>query len=136
MKVVRIFNVFALGALIGVAGVAYRVKYDATLHAEEVAKLKRSIERERDSMSVLKAEIARRTRPDRIQSLAERNLQVERFTTAKLTTPADLPEKPVPVDLIAQKLEMLGVGGQEITGKVTPRPQAAKSKEIKKAASR
>jgi hypothetical protein len=134
MKVVRIFNVFALGALVGAAGLAYKVKYEATLHAEEVAKLRRAIEKERDAMAVLKAEIARRTRPDRIQNLAERHLPVEKFTTAKLTTPADLPPKPEPVDLIAQKLEMLGVGGSElITGQV---PKAPAKPTAKKAASR
>ncbi len=133
MKVVRIFNVFALGALVGAAGLAYKVKYEATLHAEEVAKLRRAIEKERDAIAVLKAEIARRTRPDRIQQLAERYIPVEKFTTAKLTTPAELPPKPEPVDLIAQKLEMLGVGGPEFTGKVTP---ATAKPAPKKAASR
>jgi hypothetical protein len=133
MKVVRIFNVFALGALVGAAGLAYKVKYEATLHAEEVAKLRRAIEKERDGIAVLKAEIARRTRPDRIQQLAERYIPVEKFTTAKLTTPAELPPKPEPVDLIAQKLEMLGVGGPEFTGKVTPAPSKPAAK---KAASR
>lgn len=134
MKVVRIFNVFALGALVAAAGLAYKVKYEATLHAEEVAKLRRAIEQERDNIAVLKAEIARRTRPDRIQGLAERYLPVEKFTTAKLVTPTDLPPKPEPVDLIAQKLEMLGVSGTEvITGKV---PTAPAKPAPKKAASR
>jgi hypothetical protein len=109
VKLVRIVNVLALAGLLGSATVAYRVKYDATLHAEEVSKLKRSIDRERDSAAVLKAEIARRIRPDRIQVMAERHLDYEPFSTKKLLTPADLPVRPAPVDLIAQKLEMLGL---------------------------
>lgn len=109
MKLIRIVNVAALAGLLGSATMAYQVKYDATLHAEEVSKLKRAIGRERASMSVLHAEIARRIRPDRIQVLAERHLDYEPFSTKKLLTPADLPMRPAPVDLIAQKLEMLGI---------------------------
>lgn len=123
MKIIRVVNVLALAGLLGSATMAYQVKYDATLHAEEVAKLKRSIERERDGIAVLKAEIARRVRPDRIQLLAERHLDYEKFSTKKLIAPADLPVRPAPVDLIAQKLEMLGLTGE---GGTAPASKAGK----------
>lgn len=125
MKLIRIVNVLALAGLLGSATMAYRVKYDSTLHAEEVAKLKRAIDRERASMSVLRAEIARRIRPDRIQVLAERHLAYQPFSTKKLLAPADLPVRPAPIDLIAQKLEMLGISE-------TP-PSAPMSKSVKPA---
>lgn len=112
MKIVRIINVLALAGLLGSATMAYQVKYDALLHGEEISKLNRAIDRQEDGLEVLKAEIARRIRPDRIQVLAEKHLDYVPFSTRKLLVPADLPVKPAPIDLIAQKLDMLGLTGE------------------------
>lgn len=128
MKIARILNVVAVLALIVSAVLVYRIKYDATLHAEQVAKLKRMISQEVDAVAVLKAEWAFLARPDRIQRLAIQHLDLkpmEREQTVKL---ASLPDRPVPVDEIGKKLEALGLMGEDASIAVdkTPAPAAKK----------
>lgn len=129
MKIARILNVVAVLALVVSAVLVYRIKYDATLHAEQVAKLKRMISQEVDAVAVLKAEWAFLARPDRIQRLAVQHLDLkpmEREQTVKL---ASLPDRPVPVDEIGKKLEALGLMGEDASiavDKAPPAPAAAK----------
>ncbi len=113
MKIARILNVVALGALVVAATWVYRIKYDATLHSEHVAKLKRQIATETDAIAVLKAEWSFLARPDRIQAFALRHLELKPLRREQTILLASLPARPAPVDEIGNKLEALGLMGAD-----------------------
>ncbi|MFD1332063.1 hypothetical protein ACFQ4O_08640 [Methylopila musalis] len=127
MKIARILNVVAVVALVGAAVTVYRIKYDATLHSENVAKLKRQIAAENDAIAVLKAEWAFLARPDRVQAFAQRHLELKPLQRNQTITLASLPARPAPVDEIGNKLEALGLIGADASIAVeTPAAAAAK----------
>ncbi|MGA0597115.1 cell division protein FtsL [Enterovirga sp. CN4-39] len=104
---IRFLHILAITGLIGSAAWAYSIKYDTLYYAEEVVKLRRKIERERDAIAVAKAEMALLTRPDRLQRLADQNLDLQPLGIYQLGTVADLPQKPAKSDAIGMKLEAL-----------------------------
>ncbi len=124
MKIARILNVLAVLALVVSAVLVYRIKYDATLHAEQVAKLKRTISQEVDSVATLKAEWAILARPDRIQALAAKHLDLKPVTREQSIQLASLPSRPAPVDEIGKKLEALGLMGEDASIAVDREPSA------------
>lgn len=113
MKIARILNVIAVIALVVSAVLVYRIKYQATLHAENVVKLKRQISQEVDAVALLKAEWAFLARPDRIQALTLQHLDLKPLQQSQTVRLASLPSRPVPVDEIGKKLEALGLLGQD-----------------------
>ena len=113
MKIARVLNVIALGALVGAAVTVYRIKYDATMHAEHAAKLRREIASERDAIQTLRAEWAYLARPDRIQGFAKEHLELGPLAREQTVKLAALPDRPAPVDEIGKKLEALGLMGED-----------------------
>ena len=111
MKIARILNVVAVLALIGSAVWVYRIKYDATLHAEHAVKLRKQISQEVDAVAVLKAEWAFLARPDRVQALALQHLDLKPPAREQNVRLASLPDRPAPVDEIGKKMEALGLMG-------------------------
>jgi cell division protein FtsL len=109
MKVTRAINVLAVLTLIGAAVTVYKIKYEATWQAVEVERLNRQIEREKVSINILKAEWAHLVRPDRIQNLAEKHLDLKPADSKQLMASlADLPLRPAKVDSIADTIASLG----------------------------
>lgn len=104
---IRFLHLLAITGLIASAGWAYSVKYDTLFYSEEVVKLRRKIERERDTIAVMKAEWALLTRPDRLQRLADQSLNLQPMTTFQLGKLSDLPQRPPKSDAIGMKLEAL-----------------------------
>ncbi|WP_020177853.1 hypothetical protein [Methylopila sp. M107] len=113
MKIARILNVLAVIALVVAAVLVYRIKYEATLHAEQVSKLKKAISQEVDSIAVLKAEWAILARPDRIQALAQKHLDLKPMAREQSIQLASLPGRPAPIDEIGKKMEALGLMGED-----------------------
>ncbi|CUU44118.1 putative secreted (periplasmic) protein [Blastochloris viridis] len=83
-------------ALIGAAVGVYRVKYESTLQAERIAKLRGEIRKEKEAIALLRAEWSQLSRPDRIQELASRHLALKSFELDRLDKLDKLPEKPKP----------------------------------------
>lgn len=90
----RVANVVMIVALLVTAAVVYQLKYASTAEAERLATLRAGIRKERDAMSLMKAEWARRTSPVYIQGLAERHLDMKRLDVDSISSLDDLPEKP------------------------------------------
>lgn len=124
MKIARVLNVVAVAALVGAAVNLYRIKYDATLHAEHAAKLRREITQETDAIATLKAEWAYLARPDRVQGFARQHLQLQPLEREQTVTLASLPARPAPIDEIGNKLAALGLVGADASIAVEQPPAA------------
>ena len=59
----RLLNILVIGALILAASFVYKIKFDSTLQAERVAKLRGELRRERSAIATLRAEWARLDTP-------------------------------------------------------------------------
>jgi cell division protein FtsL len=107
---VRILNILAIAALIGSAIYAYTIKYETIFHAETIVKLQHEIKLEQDQIGTLRAEWAHLTRPERIQALADRFLDLQPIALSQIVRLEVLPGKAPRVDAIGRKLEALGLG--------------------------
>lgn len=125
----RILNTIVVAALIVAAVIVYRVKYEATRHAEQVAKIRLEIAREREAIAELRAQWANLNSPDRLQALAERHLSLKPLAINQMHDLSNLPEKPViDPDPIGSMLEAMAGGGEPSTtgtvrGAPAPVPQ-------------
>ena len=90
----RILHIVVLAALVLAAADVYKIKYESTLQAERVGKLRSEIRREQDAIATLRAEWARLERPDRIQDLAQRHLKLRPLDPRQLDALDRLPERP------------------------------------------
>jgi len=94
----RTVNALLVALMVLSAAAVYDMKYEAELSAENVHKVERDIEREREALSLLKAEWSVLTQPGRLQDLAERHadiLKLTPMTADHIVTLADIPAKPV-----------------------------------------
>jgi cell division protein FtsL len=106
----RYLNVLAIGALVGSALYAYSVKYETILFSEQIVKVQHAIEREQDRIATLRAEWAYVTRPERLQMLADKHLEMQQLATTQIVlSAAEFPDQPPKVDTIGRKLESLGL---------------------------
>jgi cell division protein FtsL len=106
---VRILNILAIAALIGSAIYAYTIKYETTFHAETIMKLQHEIKLEQDEIGTLRAEWGHLTRPERIQALADKFLDLQAVALNQIVRAEALPGKAQRVDAIGRKLEALGL---------------------------
>ncbi len=122
---IRLLHIIAITALIASAAYAYTVKYETLYYVEQVAKLKTKVQRERDSIAVLRAEWQHLNRPDRLQAAVERHLDVQPTSIKQLARLADVPNRPPRSDEIGRKLEALLLAGATATpkDKRTPDPR-------------
>ena len=90
----RILNIFVIAALVLAASYVYKIKFDSTLQAESVAKLRHELRRERDAVAVLRAEWAKLEAPTRIQGLAERHLKLKQVSANQFDKFDNLPPRP------------------------------------------
>ena len=86
-----------IAALFLAAGDVYKIKYESTLQAEKVAKLRGEIRREQDTIANLRAEWSKLDRPDRIQELAQRHLTLKAADIVNYDPLDRLPERPIPI---------------------------------------
>ncbi len=104
----RLLNIVAICALIGSAVYAYSIKYQTAYRAEQIAKTKIEIKQERDAIAVLRAEWAYMTRPERIQKLADKYLDLKPLSLAQIAAATSLPQKSRN-DSIGDKLGEIGL---------------------------
>ena len=118
---IRFLNVAAALALLGSAIYAYSIKYQTLYRAEQIAKMKREIQTTRDGLAMQRAEWAFLTRPERLQPLVDKHLDLQATGVGQIGTLAALPERAQRVDAIGRKLEALGIAEPTNTpGSATP----------------
>jgi hypothetical protein len=93
----RALNVLVIAALVMAAAYVYKIKFESTLQAERVSKMRAEIRRERDAIAILRAEWTQLDRPDRIQGLAQRHLKLKAVEVAQFDPLDKLPERPVQI---------------------------------------
>ena len=122
----RIVHFCALVLLVLAAAYVYEIKFESTLRAERVAKMRVDVQRERDAIAALRAEWATLDNPARIQSLARRHLKLQPADPSQFDQLRGLPDKPPvvvqpqPADAIASIIENSETAA---TGSVPAKPK-------------
>jgi len=124
----RLLNVLAILGLIGTAAWAYSIKYETIYYAEQVKKLEKRLDRERDAITVLRAEWQHVNKPMRLQVLADRHLHLQALQATQIAKASDLPQRPKEQDLLANKLDQLLTGSVPSTAKTGATLKAVTSK--------
>jgi hypothetical protein len=90
----RFVHMLVICALIVAAATVYKIKFDSTVQAARVAKLRTELRRERDAIAVLRAEWARLDTPARIEGLAQRHLNLKPVAPRQIADFSHLPPRP------------------------------------------
>ena len=90
----RLINLIVIGALILAAAYVYRVKFDATVQAERLAKIRSEVRHARDAVATLRAEWSELDNPARIEALAKRHLPLKPINATQFSSLDQLPERP------------------------------------------
>ena len=131
----RLVHVLVVAALVFAAADVYKIKFDSTLQAERVAKLRTEVRRERDAIAALRAEWGELENPSRIEALAKRYLHLKPIAPAQFDRFNALPDqpsqlvKPSSSDPIGDVIENLEEPPPTTTGSIWP-PAPAPSMEI------
>jgi hypothetical protein len=132
----RFLNLCVLVLLIVAAAYVYEIKFESTLRAERVAKMRSDVQHERDAIAALRAEWAGLENPARIQGLARRHLHLRPAEATQYNALDRLPERPPsivqppPVDAIAEKIDAaktetdLDTAGARTAAEPNPAPSA------------
>ena len=91
----RLLHVVVLAALVLAAADVYKIKYESTLQAEKVSKLRADVRREQDAIANLRAEWSKLDRPDRLQELAQRHLTLKPLEARQFDALERLPARPI-----------------------------------------
>jgi hypothetical protein len=90
----RVLNLVVIGALILAAAYVYRIKFDSTVQAEHLAKLRGEVRHERDAIAALRAQWGELDNPARIEVLAKRFLKLKPINPTQFDPLDRLPERP------------------------------------------
>ena len=112
----RLMHFVAIGALVASAVYVYSIKYKTILWSEKIVETRHAIEKEQDAINVLRAEYAFLTRPERLQTLADKDLGMQPLALSQIVKPGDLPEQQPKIDSIGRKIESLGLSSTPSSG--------------------
>ena len=90
----RILNLCAVVLLVLAAAYVYEIKFESTLRAERVTKMRGDVRKERDTIAALRAEWAQLENPARLQGLVRRHLPLGPGQASQFDTLDRLPERP------------------------------------------
>jgi cell division protein FtsL len=91
---IRLLNICVIVALVFAAIYVYRIKFESTRKAEQVARLRLDIRREHDGIAELRAQWSKLDNPARIQELAQRHLTLRMIDSHQFDPLDHLPERP------------------------------------------
>lgn len=115
---IRWLQVVAVVAAVGAAIFVFQVKYRAEAVADRAAELQRSLDQEKETVSLLEAEWSLLLQPARVQELIERHaerLKLQPLDPAQITRLENLPMRPKgpePADEAALFAILEGQSGQ------------------------
>jgi len=123
----RLLHVVAIGALVASAGYAYTIKYETMWYAEQVVITRNAIAREHDAISLLRAEWASLARPERLQELADKYLDLKPLALFQIGRLRDLPEVAPKVDVIGDTIDAMIAAPTPTTPAAPPHKTLAKT---------
>jgi hypothetical protein len=91
--ILRVLNLVVIGILVLAAAYVYRIKFDATVQAERLARLRGELRHERDKIAALRAEWEQLDSPARIETLAKRYLPLRPIAATQFDALDRLPER-------------------------------------------
>jgi hypothetical protein len=91
--ILRVLNLVVIGVLILATAYVYRIKFDATVQAERLARLRGELRHERDKIAALRAEWEQLDSPGRIETLAKRYLPLRPIAPTQFDALDRLPER-------------------------------------------
>jgi len=91
---IRLINICVIVALVFAAVYVYRIKFESTRKAEQVARLRLDIRREHDAIAELRSQWSKLDTPVRIQDLAQRHLTLRMIDSHQFDQLDHLPERP------------------------------------------
>lgn len=94
--ILRVLNFVVIGMLVLAAAWVYRIKFDATVQAEHLAKLRSEVRHEQDKIATLRAEWSQLDEPARIETLAKRFLHLKPIAPTQFDSLDHLPDRPSP----------------------------------------
>jgi cell division protein FtsL len=124
---IRLLNICVIVALVAAAAYVYRIKFESTRKAEQVARLRLDIRHEHDGIADLRAQWSKLDTPIRIQELAQRHLALRLIESHQFDQLDHLPERPpdlVPPDS-ADPIGTL-LDGRDVPTASIPAPRNAK----------
>jgi hypothetical protein len=92
--ILRILNLVVIGVLVLAAAYVYRIKFDSTVQAERLAKIRSQVRHERDVIAALRAEWGELDNPARIEALAKRFLPFKPVAPTQFDSFDHLPDRP------------------------------------------
>jgi hypothetical protein len=92
--ILRVLNLLVIGVLVLAAAYLYRIKFDATVQAERLAKLRGELRHERDKVAALRAQWEQLDNPARIEALAKRLLPLRPIAPTQFDGLDRLRERP------------------------------------------
>jgi hypothetical protein len=115
----RFLHLIVIAALVTAAVHVYKIKFDSTLQAERVAKLRTDLHRVHDATAALRAQWGQLDSPSRIQGLVERHLALKPVDAMQFDSLDRLPDRPAspePQDPIGA---MISLGAPDVpTGSI------------------
>jgi len=100
-KMFRTTDMILIAAMLGAAGVTFKLKHDAEDRLAHIRKLEAEIRYEEDTLDLLKADWALLTQPGRLQRLVEafaEDLALHSVEPRQFASLGDLPLRPFEVD--------------------------------------
>ena len=91
--ILRVLNLAVIAILVLAAAYVYRVKLDATVQAERLARLRGELRHERDTIAALRAQWEQLDSPARIETLAKRYLPLRPIAPSQFDALDRLPER-------------------------------------------
>ena len=86
-------NLVVIAALILAAAYVYRIKFDSTVQAERLARIRSQVRHERDTIAALRAQWSELDNPARIEALAKRFLPLKRIAPTQFDKLDNLPDR-------------------------------------------
>ncbi len=120
--ILRVLNLIVIAALVLAAAYVYRIKFDSTVQAARLAKIRNQVRHERDTIAALRAEWGELDNPIRIEALAKRLLRLKPIAPTQFDSLDHLPVRPPQSDSkdpIAAMIDNLQVS-DTVTGSVAP----------------
>jgi cell division protein FtsL len=104
--ILRVLNLVVIGILVLAAAYVYRIKFDSTVQAERLARLRGELRHERDKIAALRAEWEQLDSPARVETLAKRYLPLRPIAPTQFDALDRLPERSA--DDLARRADPIG----------------------------